>query len=121
MNRDLAEIDHRSRTYSLTNGRIMADFVLGRQGITRDQVEVWTRGSGGARSRGRLLLQPQPVPLPRGEVLNRVIAGAGTGTKPNRLPESEGEYELGRRVPLAGPSRISHGERRSPALSTDQC
>jgi hypothetical protein len=43
MNRDLAEIDHRSRTYSLTNGRIMADFVLGRQGITRDEVEVWTR------------------------------------------------------------------------------
>jgi arsenite methyltransferase len=43
MNRDLAEIDHRSRTYSLTNGRILADFVLGRQGITRDEVEVWTR------------------------------------------------------------------------------
>lgn len=30
-------------TYSLTNGRIMADFVLGRQGITRDEVEAWTR------------------------------------------------------------------------------
>jgi arsenite methyltransferase len=43
MNRDLAEIDHRSRTYSLTNGRIMADFVLGRQRITRDEVEVWTQ------------------------------------------------------------------------------
>jgi arsenite methyltransferase len=43
MNRDLAEIDHRSRTYSLTNGRIMADFVLGRQGITRDEVEAWTQ------------------------------------------------------------------------------
>jgi hypothetical protein len=40
MNRDLAEIDHRSRTYSLTNGRIMADFVLGRQGITRGGLEV---------------------------------------------------------------------------------
>jgi arsenite methyltransferase len=43
MNRDLAEIDHRSRTYSLTNGRIMADFVLGRQRITRDEVEAWTQ------------------------------------------------------------------------------
>jgi hypothetical protein len=43
MNRDLAQIDHRSRTYSLTNGRIMADFVLDRQGITRDEVEAWTR------------------------------------------------------------------------------
>jgi arsenite methyltransferase len=43
MNRDPAEIDHRSHTYSLTNGRIMADFVLGRQGITRDEVEAWTR------------------------------------------------------------------------------
>jgi hypothetical protein len=43
MNRDLAEIDHRSRTYSLTNGRIMADFVLGRRGITRDEIEAWTR------------------------------------------------------------------------------
>ena len=30
-------------TYSLTNGRIMADFVVGRQGITRDEVEAWTR------------------------------------------------------------------------------
>lgn len=30
-------------TYSLTNGRIMADFVLGRQDITRDEVEAWTR------------------------------------------------------------------------------
>jgi arsenite methyltransferase len=43
MNRDLAQIDHRSRTYSLTNGRIMADFVLGRQGITRAEVEAWTQ------------------------------------------------------------------------------
>jgi arsenite methyltransferase len=43
MNRDLAQIDHRSRTYSLTNGRIMADFVLDRQGITHDEVEAWTQ------------------------------------------------------------------------------
>jgi hypothetical protein len=42
MNRDPAEIDHRSHTYSLTNGRIMVDFVLGQQEITRDEVEAWT-------------------------------------------------------------------------------
>ena len=30
-------------TYSLTNGRVMADFVVGRQGITRDDVEAWSR------------------------------------------------------------------------------
>jgi len=30
-------------TYSVSNGRIMADFVPGRQGITRDEVEAWMR------------------------------------------------------------------------------
>jgi len=29
-------------TYSVTNGRIMADFVVGRQAITRDEVAAWT-------------------------------------------------------------------------------
>jgi arsenite methyltransferase len=28
-------------TYSLTNGQIMADFVVGRQGLTREDVEAW--------------------------------------------------------------------------------
>jgi len=30
-------------TYSVSNGRIMADFVMGRQAITADEVEAWTR------------------------------------------------------------------------------
>ena len=30
-------------TYSVSNGRIMADFVIGRQGITPTEVEAWTR------------------------------------------------------------------------------
>ncbi len=30
-------------TYSVTNSRIMADFVVGRQAITRDEVQAWTR------------------------------------------------------------------------------
>jgi arsenite methyltransferase len=30
-------------TYSVSNGRIMADFVIGRQAITRDEVEAWMR------------------------------------------------------------------------------
>jgi SAM-dependent methyltransferase len=28
-------------TYSVSNGRIMADFVMGRQAVTRDEVEAW--------------------------------------------------------------------------------
>jgi arsenite methyltransferase len=32
-----------SDTYSVSNGRIMADFVIARQGIVRDEVEAWTR------------------------------------------------------------------------------
>jgi arsenite methyltransferase len=35
--------DYDPDTYSVTNGRIMADFVVGRQGITRDEVAAWTR------------------------------------------------------------------------------
>ena len=30
-------------TYSVTNGRIMGDFVVGRRAITRDEVEAWSR------------------------------------------------------------------------------
>jgi len=35
--------DYDPDTYSVTNGRIIADFIVGRQGITGDEVEGWTR------------------------------------------------------------------------------
>jgi arsenite methyltransferase len=35
--------DYNPDTYSVRNGRIMADFVVGRQGITGDEVAAWTR------------------------------------------------------------------------------
>jgi hypothetical protein len=73
-------------------------------------------GSGASRPRGRLLLQPQPVALPRAEILNRVIAGAGTAQTQLGCLAVKVSTSLEGRVPPAGPSRISHGERRSPAL-----
>jgi arsenite methyltransferase len=38
--------DYDPDTYSVTNGRIMADFVVGRPGITPTEVEAWTRDLG---------------------------------------------------------------------------
>lgn len=35
--------DYDPDTYSVSNGRIMADFVVGRQAVTRDEVDAWTR------------------------------------------------------------------------------
>ncbi len=35
--------DYDADTYSVTNARIMADFVVGRQALSRDEVAAWTR------------------------------------------------------------------------------
>ena len=66
----LLEPEHDPDTYSVANGRIVADFVVGRRGITREEVDAWARDLERLGEEGRyffslnryLFLVRRPVP-----------------------------------------------------------
>lgn len=82
-------------TYSVSNGRIMGDFVIGRRGITRSEVEIWTRNLEHAGHDGDYFFPPRTT-LMSGTM--QISHGGGQGFNPLTSTPTKSQFRAQRAI-----------------------